>query len=150
MVEAHAFRTDSRGRVALAAAALLASAGHAHAQLASFAGAPGFGGNATRERGGSIYAVTNLNDSGAGSFRDAVSASNRIIVFAVNGYINLQSAVSAKSNLTILGQAAPGQGIGLEGCEVSFSDQSNCIIQYLRLDAPKLAGMPARPPLSGG
>ncbi len=101
-------------------------------QPLSFPGAVGFGDTTTGGRTGSVYVVTNLNDSGAGSFRDAVSQSNRIIVFAVGGYINLQSAVSGASNLTILGQTAPGQGIGFMGHEVSFSDESNDIIQYLR------------------
>jgi hypothetical protein len=59
----------------------------AHAQLRAFGDAEGFGSLTTGGRTGSLYVVTNLNDSGAGSFRDAVSHSNRIIVFAVGGYI---------------------------------------------------------------
>jgi autotransporter-associated beta strand protein len=114
------------------AAICLWSATAAHAQLRSFGDAEGFGALTTGGRGGSLYVVTNLNDSGPGSFRDAVSQSNRIIVFAVGGYINLQSAISAKSNLTILGQTAPGQGIGLMGHELSFSDSSNDIVEYIR------------------
>jgi hypothetical protein len=98
----------------------------------AFAGAYGFGANATGGRGGTVYHVTNLNDSGAGSFRDAVSKSGRIVVFDVGGYVNLLSAVSVKSNLTILGQTAPGDGIGLMGREVSFSNSSNVIVRYLR------------------
>ena len=98
----------------------------------AFPGAVGFGDTTTAGRTGSVYVVTNLNDSGAGSFRDAVSQSNRIIVFAVGGYVTLQSAVSGASNLTILGQTAPGQGIGFMGFEVSFSDKSNVDLQYLR------------------
>ena len=123
-----------RGRAVAAAAlaAVSALAGRAEGQLASFAGAQGFGGDATGGRAGSVYVVTNLNDSGAGSFRDAVSHSNRIVVFGVGGYVNLQSAVSCASNLTILGQTAPGQGIGFMGREVSFDGASNDIVQYIR------------------
>ena len=122
-----------RKKINAAAAAIAAACSiPCFGQLAAFPGAVGFGADTTGGRGGSVYVVANLNDSGAGSFRDAVSEPNRIIVFAVGGYIDLQSAVSCASNLTILGQTAPGQGIGFEGYEVSFSDQANDIIQYLR------------------
>lgn len=120
-------------------AAALAAAGGAVAATASaaapriaFSGAVGFGAGATGGSGGSTYHVTNLNDSGPGSFRDAVSASGRTIVFNVGGYIALSSAVSVKSNLTIEGDTAPGQGIGLMGREVSFANSSNDIVRYVR------------------
>ena len=121
-----------RSALAAAAAAVSVPVTATFAQLVSFPGAEGFGDLTTGGRSGSVYVVTNLNDSGAGSFRDAVSASNRIVVFAVGGYINLASAVSGASNITILGQTAPGQGIGIMGHEVSFSDKNNVIIQYMR------------------
>jgi hypothetical protein len=79
-----------------------------------------------------VYHVTNLNDSGAGSFRDAVSAGPRIIVFDVGGYINLSTPVSAKGNLTIAGQTAPGDGIGIMGRETSFSGATNVIVREMR------------------
>src|SRR5664279_1042563 len=74
-----------------------------HAQPPAFPGALGFGANVTGGRGGSVYHVTTLADSGAGSFRDAVSHSKRIIVFDVGGYIKLNSAVSCSGDLTIAG-----------------------------------------------
>src|SRR5580700_615557 len=101
-----------------------------YGQLAAFPGAQGFGAAATGGRSGSIYVVTNLNSSGAGSFEDAVSQSNRIIVFAVGGDVQMSAAISCASNLTILGQTAPGEGIAFLGHEVSFTDSTNCIIQY--------------------
>src|SRR6516225_6941705 len=101
--------------------------------LPAFPGAVGFGAFATGGRGGAVYHVTNLDDSGPGSFRDAVSHSNRIIVFDVGGYIDLNSAVSVHSNLTIAGQTAPGDGIGIMGREVSFSNASNVIVRSMRL-----------------
>jgi len=103
------------------------------AALPSFPGAVGYGSHATGGRNGSVYHVTNLNDSGTGSFRDAVSVSNRIVVFDVSGYINLLTAVSAKSNLTIAGQTASGEGVGFKGGEISFANSSNIICRNIRI-----------------
>jgi len=76
--------------------------------------------------------VTNLNDSGTGSLRDAVSKSGRIIVFDVCGTINLKSTLIFKSNLTVLGQTAPGEGIQVYGNRVSFSNANNIIVRHMR------------------
>jgi hypothetical protein len=76
--------------------------------------------------------VTTLADSGTGSFRDAVSAGPRIIVFDVGGTITLSTPVSAKSNLTIAGQTAPGDGVAIIGRETSFSGATNDIVRYVR------------------
>jgi pectate lyase len=99
----------------------------------AFPGAQGFGKKATGGRNGVVYHVTNLNDSGAGSFRDAVSASNRIVVFDVGGYVQLVTAVSVKSNITIAGQSAPGGGIGFRAGEISFANSSNVICRFVRI-----------------
>ncbi|KAI1307196.1 polysaccharide lyase family 1 protein [Xylaria venustula] len=99
----------------------------------AFTGAIGFGAIATGGTGGTTVHVTTLADSGTGSFRDAVSASNRIIVFDVGGYIELESAVSLSSSITIDGTTAPGGGIGIMGGEVSASDKSNIIIRNIRI-----------------
>jgi autotransporter-associated beta strand protein len=99
----------------------------------AFPGAYGFGGAATGGRGGTIYHVTTLADSGTGSFRDAVSKSGRIVIFDVGGYIGLKSAVSVHGNTTIAGQTAPGGGIGFEGGEISFAGQSNIICRHVRI-----------------
>jgi hypothetical protein len=93
----------------------------------------GFGNKATGGRAGTVYHVTNLNDAGAGSFRDAVSKSNRIVVFDVGGYIDLKSAVSLSGDMTIAGQTAPGQGIGIKSGKISLGAHSNIILRYLRL-----------------
>lgn len=103
-------------------------------QTLAFPGAQGFGQYATGGRNGSVYHVTSLADDGsAGTFRVAVGSPNRIIVFDVGGYINLGSAVSAASNLTIAGQTAPGGGIGLQGAELSFYGRTNIICRHLRV-----------------
>ncbi len=108
---------------------------YAAESLAAFPGAEGGGMWTTGARGASsptIYHVTTLDDSGTGSLRDAVSKSDRIIVFDVAGTIKLESALSiSKDNLTILGQTAPGDGICVRGASTSISG-SNIIIRYLR------------------
>lgn len=100
--------------------------------LPAFPGAEGFGANATGGRGGTVYVVTNLNDSGAGSFRDAVSQPNRTVVFAVGGIIRISSRVAVRNNITIAGQTAPGDGITIYGNGVSFSNANNTICRYIR------------------
>ncbi len=114
---------------------LLLTAVSASAQdaLLAFPGAEGFGRFATGGRGGEIYHVTNLNDSGTGSLRDAVSKPNRIVVFDVSGVIHLKSRLTFKNNLTILGQTAPGEGVQVYGNGVSFSNANNIIVRYLRV-----------------
>ncbi len=102
------------------------------AQQIAFPGAQGWGRFATGGRGGTVYHVTNLNDSGTGSLRDAVSQPNRIVVFDVAGVINLSSRLVFKNNLYVAGQTAPGEGITVYGNGVSFSGASNIIVRYMR------------------
>jgi hypothetical protein len=107
-----------------------------HAQTLSFPGAEGFGRYATGARGVSspqVYLVTNLNDAGAGSFRDAVSVSGRVVVFRVGGIVNLASDVVVAANTTIAGQTAPGDGIVFFGKRVTFTNSINTICRYLRI-----------------
>lgn len=104
-----------------------------HAQTLAFPGAEGFGRFATGGRSGSVYHVINLNDSGAGSFRDAVSRPNRIVVFDVAGVIQISSRISVASNIYIAGQTAPGEGITIYGNGISFSNANNVICRYLRV-----------------
>ncbi|KAH0583728.1 hypothetical protein H2248_009335 [Termitomyces sp. 'cryptogamus'] len=112
-------------------AAILAAASSCMALLA-FPGAEGFGAQSTGGRGGSVYIVTNLNDSGTGSFREAVSQPNRIVVFAVGGLITISSRIVVSSHVTIAGQTAPGQGITVYGNGISYSSASNTITRYIR------------------
>ena len=102
------------------------------AQQLAFPGAQGWGRFATGGRTGSVYHVTNLNDSGSGSLRDAVSQPNRIVVFDVAGVINISSRIVFKNNLYVAGQTAPGEGITVYGDGVSFTGASNIIVRYMR------------------
>ena len=100
-------------------------------KVPAFPGAEGHGRYATGGRGGTVVHVTNLNDSGTGSFRAAVSSKNRIVVFDVAGVIALQSDISIKDNVTILGQTAPYPGITLRYYTVRPG--GNNIIRFIRI-----------------
>lgn len=103
----------------------------ASGKILAFPGAVGGGKYATGGRGGEVYHVTNLNDSGTGSFRDAVSKSNRIVVFDVSGTIELKSNILCQSNITIAGQTAPGgSGITLKNYKMGMSGD-NIICRYI-------------------
>lgn len=121
---------------AVASAILLTLASRAGA--IAFVGAEGFGANATGGRGGTVVHVTNLNNSGAGSLRDAISQSNRIVVFDVGGVINLTSQLVFSSNVSVYGQTAPGGGITVNGQGISLSGKTNVICRYIRFRSSHL------------
>jgi autotransporter-associated beta strand protein len=102
------------------------------AQQLAFPEAQGWGRFATGGRTGKVYHVTNLNDSGTGSLRDAVSQPNRIVVFDVSGVIRINSRITFAKNLYVAGQTAPGEGITVYGDGVSFSGADNIICRYMR------------------
>lgn len=90
----------------------------------AFIGAEGYGAMANGWRDHSncqILFVTNLNDSGAGSFRQAFQNTTgpRIIIFQVAGYIpvntELSNATTGTGNVYIAGQTAPGDGVTFKG-----------------------------------
>lgn len=104
----------------------------AHRDLA-FPGADGAARNITGGAGGAVYTVTSLEDSGAGTLRDALNHTGvRTIVFAVGGTIYLKSTLRINNgNVTIAGQTAPGGGITIAQCPVSIKAK-NVIIRYVR------------------
>ncbi|MES1223012.1 MAG: pectate lyase [Bacteroidota bacterium] len=98
----------------------------------AFPGAEGYGKYTIGGRGGKIFIVSNLNDKGPGSFREAAeSKEKRIVVFAISGTIHLETKLSIKGNATIAGQTAPGDGICLADNSVSLGGD-NIIVRYLR------------------
>ena len=100
--------------------------------LPAFPGAVGFGKDTVGGRGGKVLFVTNLNNSGSGSLRDALSASGaRYIIFKVSGTINLTSILEITNPyVTIAGQTSPG-GIGIAGKQFNVGTH-DVIIQHLR------------------
>ncbi len=105
----------------------------AHAQLPIFPGAEGYAKFAKAGRGGKILKVTNLNDSGSGSLREAcLSSGARIVVFEVSGTITLNSSIIIKNPfITIAGQTAPSPGILIRNAPVSIKTKE-VLIQHLR------------------
>jgi len=99
----------------------------------AFPTAEGGGKHAVGGRGGVVYEVTNLNDDGPGSLREAVEAYGpRTVVFRVSGTIQLESPLKIKNSyITIAGQTAPGDGICTRGQEVKI-DANDIIIRYMR------------------
>ena len=104
----------------------------AQVQVPAFPGAEGHGRYVTGGRGGKVVHVTNLNDKGTGSFRAAVSGSDKkIVVFDVGGVIPLASDITIGANTTVLGQTAPAPGITLRYYTVQYGG-NNIIVRFIR------------------
>src|SRR5690242_19952756 len=103
------------------------------AKIPAFPGAWGGGMYSFGGRGGKVIVVTNLNDSGPGSFRDAVEQGGpRIVVFNVAGVIRLKAAVSIRAPyITIAGNTAPGDGICIAGNTVQL-DTHDVVVRHMR------------------
>jgi len=105
----------------------------AQEEVPAFPGAEGHARYITGGRGGEIRHVTNLNDSGTGSLREALKGDKaKTIVFDVSGYIDLKSQLDITSNTTIAGQTAPYPGITLRYYTIYFGKCDNVIVRYMR------------------
>ncbi|MBO9204897.1 T9SS type A sorting domain-containing protein [Niastella sp. MAH-29] len=103
-------------------------------QLA-FKDAEGYGRFARGGRGGKVVHVTNLNDAGPGSLREAVTnnVGPRTIVFDVSGLITLQSRLVVSNNyVTVAGQTAPGKGICIRSAPFGMGG-NDVIVRHVRV-----------------
>jgi hypothetical protein len=111
----------------------------------AFRGAEGYGRFAMGGRGGKVVHVTNLNDDGEGSFRQAVTGNNgqpRTVVFDVSGIIRLNSRLVMGSYITVAGQTAPGKGICFRAAPIGVSNDGICRFVRMRLGGgPTYDGM---------
>jgi hypothetical protein len=103
------------------------------AKLVAFPGAEGGGAWSFGGRGGKVYVVTSLADSGKGTLREACEQGGaRIIVFNVSGIIRLKSPLIIRAPyVTIAGQSAPGDGVCVAG-ESVWINTHDVVIRYIR------------------
>ena len=101
--------------------------------LLAFPGAEGGGAYSFGGRGGKVIVVTNLNDSGPGSLRDACEQGGaRIVVFNVAGIIRIKTPLIIRAPyITIAGQTAPGDGVCVAG-ESVWIDTHDVVIRFMR------------------
>lgn len=135
----------------LAVAALLALAAPAGARpfdtvppgpVPAFPGAEGAGAHAIGGRGGRVFTVTTLADSGPGSLRAAVEAEGpRTVVFAVSGTIRLISPLRIRNDfITIAGQTAPGEGVTLRDQPLVVA-ANHVVIRHIRSRLGDVSGV---------
>ena len=103
------------------------------AKVPAFPGAEGGGRFSFGGRGGKIFVVTNLADSGPGTLREACeSAGPRMVLFNVAGIIHLEKPVYIEAPyLTIDGHTAPGDGVCIADNGL-VNNAHDIVIRYLR------------------
>jgi pectate lyase len=115
-------------------------------KVPAFPGAQGYGAFTTGGRGGKIIFVTNLNDSGPGSLREALETKGpRTVIFRVGGIIETKGLSIHEPYITIAGQTAPGDGICIkktesDGSAFELDGTHDVIIRFLRIRAGNNTG----------
>lgn len=114
--------------------------------LLAFPGAEAYGAYSKGGRGGKVLLVTNLNDSGPGSLREAIETKgSRTVIFRVGGIIETKGLTISEAYITIAGQTAPGDGICIRKTEsngdaFALSSTHDVIIRFLRIRAGNNTG----------
>ena len=127
-----------RQTLALNSFIMLFTSLHGAERLVAFPGAECYGRFATGGRGGDVYHVTNIEDSGEGSLRDAIKTKKsdvpRTVVFDVGGTIKLKKElrIEGVKDLTLAGQTASRGGITLRDHGINFRQCSNIIVRFMR------------------
>jgi pectate lyase len=103
------------------------------AKIPAFPGAWGGGMYSFGGRGGKVLVVTNLSDSGSGSFREACEAGGpRIVVFNIAGLVKLKDRLRIRAPyITIAGNTAPGDGVCIAGNTVEL-ETHDVVIRHMR------------------
>jgi len=103
------------------------------ASIPAFPGAWGGGMYSFGGRGGKVYVVTSLEDSGPGTFREALEAAGpRIVVFNVAGIIRLKDRIRIRAPyITIAGNTAPGDGVCIASDTVEI-ETHDVVIRHMR------------------
>ena len=103
------------------------------AKIPAFPGAMGGGMYAFGGRGGKVFTVTSLDDSGPGTLREACEAGGaRIVVFNVSGIIRLKTPIIVNAPyITIAGQTAPGDGVCVAG-ESFWVNTHDVVVRHMR------------------
>ena len=120
--------------IVLIALAWVTTGLNGQAPLQVFPGAEGFGSTTVAGRGGVVLRVTNLNDSGTGSLRAAMTAAGpRTVIFEISGTITLTTDDIKVNNpyLTVAGQTAPSPGITIRGGGIRVFTH-DVLVQHLR------------------
>src|SRR5687768_3951691 len=103
------------------------------AKIPAFPGAEGGGMYSFGGRGGKVFVVTSLEDSGPGTLREACEAGGpRVVVFNVAGIIRLKDKIRVRAPyITINGATAPGDGVCVAGNTFEL-ETHDVIVRHMR------------------
>ena len=120
--------------------------GSAQSSLPAFPGAQGYGSKTRHAYAGSptptVYRVTNLNDSGSGSLRAALTAGEpRVVICEVSGYVSLSGPIDIKSPyLYFAGETCPSPGLTVRNDWIYVNATHDVVLRHIRVRSTNLGG----------